>query len=69
MLHFTVTYNGATIPVTYQGEPGGIFQEGIPVVVEGRMTATGFAGDRVLVKHTEQYIEKNPGRVPAEAPP
>ena len=36
-LHFTVSYNGATIPVTYQGEPGGIFQEGIPTVVEGRM--------------------------------
>ena len=29
-LRFTVTYNGATIPVRYQGEPGGIFQEGHP---------------------------------------
>ena len=35
-LHFTVTYNGATIPVTYQGDPGGIFQEGIPTVVVER---------------------------------
>lgn len=64
VLHFTVTYNGATIPVTYQGQPEGIFQGGIPVVVEGRMTPGGFDGDRVLVKHTEQYIEKNPGHVP-----
>jgi cytochrome c-type biogenesis protein CcmE len=73
-LRFTVTYNGATIPVTYQGEPGGIFQEGIPVVVEGRLASAGdgaapvFDGDRILVKHTEQYIEDNPGRVPEGAP-
>jgi cytochrome c-type biogenesis protein CcmE len=67
-LHFTVTYGGATIPVTYQGEPGGIFQEGIPVVVEGRMQGTTFDGDRILVKHTEQYIEDNPDRVPEGAP-
>jgi cytochrome c-type biogenesis protein CcmE len=63
-LHFTVTYNGATIPVSYQGQPGGIFREGIPVVIEGRMLADGtFAGDRILVKHTEQYRQKNPDRV------
>lgn len=68
VLHFTVTYNGATIPVTYQGQPEGIFQGGIPVVVEGQMTSSGFDGDRVLVKHTEQYIEKNPGHVPPTVP-
>jgi cytochrome c-type biogenesis protein CcmE len=66
---FDITYLGATIPVHYAGEPGGIFKEGLPVVVEGRMGTDGiFAGDRVLVKHTEQYRAKNPGRVPDEAP-
>jgi cytochrome c-type biogenesis protein CcmE len=66
---FTINYAGATIPVHYDGEPGGIFKEGLPVVVEGRMGTDGiFAGDRVLVKHTEQYRAENPGRVPAEAP-
>jgi cytochrome c-type biogenesis protein CcmE len=66
---FTVSYGGATIPVRYQGEPGGIFKEGLPVVVEGRMGTTGtFAGDRVLVKHTEEYRAKNPDRVPSGAP-
>jgi len=93
-LLFTVTYNDSTIPVRYQGEPGGIFREGIPVVIEGRLravtggggpttivpggaggegaaaggTAMEFAGDRILVKHTEQYVEENPGRVPEGAP-
>jgi cytochrome c-type biogenesis protein CcmE len=66
---FTVTYGGATIPVQYAGEPGGIFKEGLPVVVEGRMGTDGtFAGDRVLVKHTEEYRAKNPDRVPSSAP-
>ena len=66
---FEITFGGTTIPVHYQGEPGGIFKEGLPVVVEGRMGADGvFAGDRVLVKHTEQYRAENPDRVPAEAP-
>jgi cytochrome c-type biogenesis protein CcmE len=64
MTDFTISYGGATIPIHYQGEPGGIFKEGIPVVVEGRMGTDGvFAGDRVLVKHTEQYIAQNPDRV------
>jgi cytochrome c-type biogenesis protein CcmE len=61
---FTVSYGRATVPVSYNGQPGGIFREGIPVVVEGRMGTDGtFAGDRVLVKHTEQYVEENPARV------
>jgi len=61
---FVVTYNGVSIPVSYQGEPAGIFREGIPVVVEGRMGTDGtFAGDRILVKHTSEYVEKNPDRV------
>jgi cytochrome c-type biogenesis protein CcmE len=68
VLRFTVSYGGATVPVTYRGDPGGIFREGIPVVVEGRMGDTAFAGDRILVKHTEQYVEENPGRVPEGAP-
>jgi cytochrome c-type biogenesis protein CcmE len=65
---FTVTHNGATWPVRYDGDPGGIFDEGIPVVVEGRLVDGTFEGERVLVKHSSTYREKNPGRVPDEAP-
>jgi cytochrome c-type biogenesis protein CcmE len=69
-IDFTLTYLGRTIPVVYSlGQPGGIFREGLPVVVEGRMGTNGtFAGDRILVKHTEEYRAKNPDRVPAGAP-
>jgi cytochrome c-type biogenesis protein CcmE len=67
-LAFTVTYNGATWPVRYGGDPGGIFDEGIPVVVEGRLVDGTFEGDRVLVKHSSTYREKHPDRVPDETP-
>ena len=32
---FTISFNGVTMPVSYDGEPGGIFKECIPVVVHG----------------------------------
>ena len=60
---FTVSHNGRTIPVAYEGEPGGKFQACVPVLVEGRMVSGTFAGDRILVRHTEQYVERNPDRV------
>lgn len=37
-LDFTLSFNGATVPVSYSGaEPSDMFQEGIAVVVEGRL--------------------------------
>ena len=33
-----------------------------------RRRTARFAGDRILVKHTEQYVEENPDRVPEGAP-
>jgi cytochrome c-type biogenesis protein CcmE len=60
---FVVSFNGATIPVSYDGEPGGIFKEDIPVVVEGHMTGSTFTGERILVKHSNAYVQKNPERV------
>jgi cytochrome c-type biogenesis protein CcmE len=55
---FTVTFNGAEVPVDYVGDPPELFQEGIPAVVEGRWEGDRFAGDRIIVKHTETYVEK-----------
>lgn len=68
-LRFTVSFNGATVPVVYgDGEPGGIFREGIPVVVEGRLENGVFEGTRIINKHTEQYRESHPDRVPTDVP-
>jgi len=64
---FTISFGGVTVPVRYEGEPGGIFKECIPVVVHGRMegdVSTGtFLGDRIEVKHSNEYEAANPDRV------
>ena len=65
---FTISFNGVTMPVVYDGEPGGIFKECIPVVVHGKFaSATGvFDGDLVEVKHSDEYVAVNDDRL-AEA--
>ena len=65
---FVIAFNGASVPVRYDGEPGGIFKECIPVVVHGRFaSATGvFEGDLVEVKHSDEYVAVDDDRL-AEA--
>jgi cytochrome c-type biogenesis protein CcmE len=60
---FTITFNGATMPVVYDGEPGGIFKECIPVVVHGVIENGELLGDRVEVKHSDEYVSVNDARV------
>ena len=60
---FTISFNGATIPVSYDGEPGGIFKECIPVVVHGVIEGGELQGDRVEVKHSDEYVSVNDERV------
>jgi cytochrome c-type biogenesis protein CcmE len=60
---FTISFNGATIPVRYAGEPGGIFKECIPVVVHGVIENGELVGDRVEVKHSDEYVAVNDDRV------
>jgi len=60
---FSVSFNGARLPVRYDGEPGGIFKECIPVVVHGVVQNGVFLGDRIEVKHSNEYVADNPDRV------
>ncbi|MFV0307414.1 MAG: cytochrome c maturation protein CcmE [Desertimonas sp.] len=65
---FTMSFGGATIPVSYDGEPGGIFEECQPVVVHGRLDDRGaLEGDRVEVKHDEVYEAENGERLDESA--
>jgi cytochrome c-type biogenesis protein CcmE len=64
---FDMSFGGETLPVTYDGEPGGIFKECIPVVVHGILSDGVFLGDRVEVKHSNDYKADNPDRVEDEA--
>lgn len=66
---FFIAFNGAEVPVHYDGEPGGIFKECISVVVHGQFdpdAAAGtpvFMGDRVEVKHSDEYVAVNDERL------
>ncbi|MBC49250.1 MAG: hypothetical protein CMF24_05940 [Ilumatobacter sp.] len=60
---FTISFNGASLPVRYSGEPGGIFKECIPVVVHGVIEEGALQGDRVEVKHSDEYVSVNDERV------
>jgi len=65
---FAVAFNGATVPVHSVGTPPQLFQEGIPVLLDGAWSADGarFESDNIAVKHSEEYVEKNNDRL-AEA--
>ncbi len=68
---FTISFNGSDpMPVVYSGDPGGIFQECEAVVVHGQIVNGTFEGDRIEVKHSNEYEEANPDRVDdySEAP-
>ncbi len=60
---FTISFNGKSMPVSYDGEPGGIFKECIPVVVHGVIENGTLLGDRVEVKHSDEYVAVNDERV------
>lgn len=62
---FDISFNGARMSVVYDGEPGGIFKECLPVVVHGRYDAANdtLLGDRVEVKHSDEYVAVNDDRL------
>lgn len=49
--------------IVHTGDVPQLLQVGIPVVLEGRWAAEHFDSDRIMVKHTSEYREKNPERV------
>lgn len=62
---FVVSFNDVRMAVHYDGEPGGIFKECIPVVVHGRFDGASetFLGDRVEVRHSDEYVSVNDERL------
>jgi cytochrome c-type biogenesis protein CcmE len=60
---FTIENKGVEVPVRHTGNEPELFQNGIPVVLEGHWAGTTFASDRIMVKHSETYRKANPDRV------
>jgi cytochrome c-type biogenesis protein CcmE len=66
-VHFAVTANGAKAFVTYDGAPPQLFQDCIPVVVEGHFQGSSdpgaFIGTSIIVAHDPTYEERNGQRI------
>jgi cytochrome c-type biogenesis protein CcmE len=62
-MRFELTYAGTTVPVSYTGEPSELFGPAIPVVLEGHFVGTSFVSDSMLIRHDNDYDQKNPTRV------
>jgi len=60
---FAMTFEGKSLDVRYDGDPGGVFQECIPVVAHGRLVNGVFLSDRIEVKHSNNYVAKNKDRM------
>ena len=65
---FHIAFNGVKVAVRHVGDPPELFRVGIPVVLEGRWDGDVFASDRILIKHSAEYRERNPDRVPSDVP-
>ena len=62
---FVVVSSEIEVPVVHTGDPPELFQDDIPVVLEGRF-APGrdtYESDRIMVRHTSEYREQYPERV------
>ena len=72
-VEFLIEGNGKQVAVRHDGDPPELFRPNLAVVLEGRFapdqatrpagTAPQFLSDHLMVKHDENYIEKNSGRV------
>ncbi|MGA1086052.1 MAG: cytochrome c maturation protein CcmE [Ilumatobacteraceae bacterium] len=60
---FVMSFNGVSLPVDYEGEPGGVFQECIPVVAHGRIVDGVLMATRIEVKHSNEYEAENAERL------
>ncbi len=66
---FDISEGANTVHVANSGSPPALFQNGIPVVVQGHFTSgtsANFVSNLILVKHSATYIAQHPGRVKAK---
>ena len=52
---FDLTDGLATVRVHHRGDPPELFEDGAPVVSEGRWAGEEFTSDRLMIKHGSSY--------------
>lgn len=60
---FQLTDGRSTVRVRHRGDPPELFEDGAPVVSEGRWAGGEFSSDRLMIKHGSEYA---PPEVEAE---
>lgn len=58
-VRFEITEGGATAVVRHRGDPPDLFEDGAPVVVEGRWRGETFESQRLLIRHGEEYTPES----------
>lgn len=55
-VRFEITDGKKTATVVHRGDPPSLFEDGAPVVCEGRWSAdAAFASDRIMIRHGNEY--------------
>ena len=62
-VRFAIMNAGVCVNVSHAGDPPELFKPGIPVVLEGRWQGSVYSSDRIMIRHTNEYKEKNAGRI------
>jgi cytochrome c-type biogenesis protein CcmE len=52
---FVVTDGGSSIDVVLTGTPPALFDDGVPVLIEGAWDGPIFLGDTAVIRHSENY--------------
>lgn len=60
---FDLSFDGVSAPVDHFGDPPALFQDGIPVVLEGRWVGDRFESDEMLIRHDSEYEADNGERL------
>ena len=62
-VRFKIMSAGICVDVRHRGDPPELFKPGIPVVLEGQWHGRVYESDRIMVRHSNEYKEKNAGRL------
>lgn len=62
-IEFVIAYGDAELPVVHRGDPPELFNEEIPIIIEGSFVGDEFHSDEILIKHDSTYEEENDARL------
>ena len=62
-VEFVIAFGDAELPVSHVGTPPELFNEEIPIIIEGNFVGDEFHSDEILIKHDSTYEEENDARL------